>query len=109
KKFCYSPMNENESMSFVGEPTPRLYLLKGGLYQENDNALEECLAAIDSYARTMAAVEKLPPEQRSVIELYANGWTYAEIAELQGLPAGTVRSRLHYARKKLEVLRNESN
>lgn len=52
------------------------------------------------------AIEKLSPDQRSVIVL--REWqemSYEEIAETLGLQVGTVMSRLFYARKKLgEIL-----
>ncbi|NBS51681.1 MAG: sigma-70 family RNA polymerase sigma factor [Spartobacteria bacterium] len=52
-----------------------------------------------------AALQKLPPDQRSVVEakLY-HGKTLALIAEEQGLPLNTVASRLRYS---LDKLRNE--
>ena len=47
--------------------------------------------------------DRLKPEQRAVIVLhYYSGFTAAEIAQMLGIPAGTARSRLHYA---IEVLR----
>ncbi len=52
-----------------------------------------------------AALQKLPPDQRSVIEAKLfHGKTLAIIAEEQGLPLNTVASRLRYS---LDKLRNE--
>jgi len=50
------------------------------------------------------AFRKLPVDQRSVFVLhhYA-GLPLAEIAETIGVPAGTVRSRLHYATRSLRA------
>jgi RNA polymerase sigma-70 factor (ECF subfamily) len=49
------------------------------------------------------AIEGLGPDQREVIHLrFAAGLSYAEIAEMLGVPVGTVRSRLH---RGLETLR----
>jgi RNA polymerase sigma-70 factor (ECF subfamily) len=40
--------------------------------------------------------------QREVVLLHdLEGWKHREIANLLGMPPGTVRSHLHYARKKL--------
>ncbi|MGH8560100.1 MAG: RNA polymerase sigma factor [Methylococcales bacterium] len=48
------------------------------------------------------ALDVLSPEQRAVIELtYYQGLHYSEIAELMGCPENTVKTRMHYARKKL--------
>ena len=56
-------------------------------------------------SRIRLAMEKLPPDQRAVISLYATGdLTYGEIAETLGVPIGTVMSRLFHARKKLAAL-----
>lgn len=55
--------------------------------------------------RLRAAVETLPPEQRTVFSLYAAGdLTYGEIAEILGVPPGTVMSRLYHARRRLREL-----
>jgi RNA polymerase sigma-70 factor (ECF subfamily) len=52
----------------------------------------------------------LPPEQREVVVLKSYGeLTFAEIAELSGVPEATVKSRYRYAVLKLaEVLRERS-
>lgn len=46
-------------------------------------------------------------EHQEVLLLYANGLTYQEIAHMVGLKVGTVRSRVHYARKKAHKLIEE--
>jgi RNA polymerase sigma-70 factor (ECF subfamily) len=58
-----------------------------------DNALDDEVAS---------AIESLPEEFRTVIILCdIEGFTYEEIAEFIDCPIGTVRSRLHRARKLL--------
>ena len=48
------------------------------------------------------ALEDLTPVQREVVLLHdLEGWKHREIAEQLGLPSGTVRSHLHFARKAL--------
>ena len=48
------------------------------------------------------AFDKLPPEQRTMLWLReVEGQSYAELAEVLGIPEGTVRSRLFAARKAL--------
>ncbi len=45
-----------------------------------------------------AALAKLSPEHRDAVLLHeVEGLTYDEVAEVLGVPAGTVKSRLHYA------------
>ena len=49
-----------------------------------------------------AAVQSLPPEQRTAIELaYFGGRTYREIAELTGVPQGTANGRLRLGLARL--------
>lgn len=68
--------------------------------------------------RLRRAIESLPPDQRAVFALYATGdVTYGEIAEMLGVPIGTVMSRLYHARRRLHemlpdlapVIRNGEN
>lgn len=49
------------------------------------------------------ALARLGPDTRQTFVLFAEAeLSYKEIAECQGLPIGTVMSRLHYARQKLQ-------
>lgn len=55
--------------------------------------------------RLLTALATLPEERREVVLLHdLEGWTHREIAERMDLPAGTVRSHLHLARKALRAL-----
>lgn len=50
---------------------------------------------VEAARETIAALE---PVQREILDLrFAQGLSYAEIAEALGIPIGTVRSRLHHA------------
>ncbi len=54
------------------------------------------------------AVSRLTAEHRQIITLvHFRGLRLAEIAELTGLPVGTVKSRLHYASKSLRLSLDE--
>jgi RNA polymerase sigma-70 factor (ECF subfamily) len=51
------------------------------------------------------AMEKLPAEQRAAIIFKdVEGLSYQEMAEAMGCSIGTVMSRLHYGRKKMQEL-----
>jgi len=53
--------------------------------------------------RLAAAIEELPDAARQTLLLReVDGLSYAEIAEAQAIPRGTVMSRLHYARRRLQ-------
>ncbi len=48
------------------------------------------------------ALDALPAEQRLVVALFAvDGLRHTEIAEILGIPEGTVWSRLHQGRKAI--------
>ncbi|HVL68148.1 MAG TPA: sigma-70 family RNA polymerase sigma factor [Vicinamibacterales bacterium] len=52
--------------------------------------------------RVAAAIEQLPAREREVLALKEfEGLAYREIAELVGIPVGTVMSRLYSARQRL--------
>lgn len=81
-----------------------------GLHEEN-NGLEPGTEADPAQGlnrqdlrRTLdAALNRLTPITRETFILFAEGGlSYKEIAELQAVPIGTIMSRLHYARHKLQ-------
>ncbi len=47
-------------------------------------------------------VNALPKEYRVPFAMYVSGFKYREIADKLGLPLGTVKSRIHFTRKKLK-------
>ena len=49
-------------------------------------------------------VRKLPINQRKVLVLHAAGFGHGEIARFTGSNEGTVKSRLHYARKRAQEM-----
>jgi RNA polymerase sigma-70 factor, ECF subfamily len=56
-----------------------------------------------------AALSRIRPEYREcVVVRYQEGLTHPEIAEILGLPAGTVKTHLHRARKELADILAES-
>jgi RNA polymerase sigma-70 factor (ECF subfamily) len=56
-----------------------------------------------------AALSRIRPEYRECVVLpYREGLTHPEIAEILGLPAGTVKTHLHRARKELADILAES-
>ena len=61
-----------------------------------------CVAQSDTNALLLRAIVRLPPDQRVTLMLRAwEGLAYDEIAAATDVPVGTVRSRLHTARRTL--------
>jgi RNA polymerase sigma-70 factor (ECF subfamily) len=57
----------------------------------------------------MGLLNQLPPPQRSVVLLhFVEDFSVEQIAEITDTPAGTVKSRLHYAKKALRRRMEES-
>lgn len=55
--------------------------------------------------RLTEALNTLPQRQRAVIVLHdVEGYKHAEIGKMLGIPEGTARSDLHYARSQLRLL-----
>jgi RNA polymerase sigma-70 factor, ECF subfamily len=73
---------------------------------DREGASPEELAGQGELASAMsAALSRLRPEYREVVVLrYQEGLTQPEIAQMLGLPAGTVKTYLHRARKELAEL-----
>lgn len=70
----------------------------------------ECIEALERFEALDRAISDLPDYQRIMILLYhTQGQSYEEIAQIVGLPIGTVKSRLNRARlalkEKLEPVR----
>ncbi len=56
----------------------------------------------------MRSLDQLPPPQRSVLLLhFVEDFSIEQIAEITGAAPGTVKSRLHYAKKTLKKLMEE--
>lgn len=52
----------------------------------------------------LAAINSFSDEYRIPFSMHVAGYKYNEIAEKMGLPLGTVKSRIFFARKKLQSL-----
>lgn len=77
-----------------------------------DAELDERISFPDAWEETWrseqssqvrAALMRIPPEQRMVIELaYFQGWTHTEIAEGCQIPLGTVKARMRLGLNRLK-------
>ena len=63
---------------------------------------EKAAELVELQERLVTALRRLPEVQREIVLLHdLEGWPHREIAEHLGIPSGTVRSHLHFARKSL--------
>ncbi|HEY8297227.1 MAG TPA: sigma-70 family RNA polymerase sigma factor [Candidatus Baltobacteraceae bacterium] len=70
---------------------------------------EQSAIASDEARRLRSAIAALPEKYRTVITLYhLQGKQYDEIAEVLGLPMGTVKTHLFRAKEQLRRILNES-
>ena len=78
------------------DTTDNLYLLNLG-----ESSVE---SPEDSYgaAEISKAIKEFPAEYRIPFSMHVQGYKYNEIAEKMELPLGTVKSRIFFARKKLQ-------
>ncbi|MDE6076955.1 MAG: RNA polymerase sigma factor, partial [Muribaculaceae bacterium] len=49
-----------------------------------------------------SAIQEFSEDYRIPFTMYVQGYKYSEIAEHMGLPLGTVKSRIFFARKRLQ-------
>lgn len=88
-----------------------MYRKKGREVQDVDGAFSARLAVVGGQeshvdlADFRAALATLPDEQReALVMIGASGLSYDEVAEIAGVPVGTVKSRVNRARAKLAAL-----
>ena len=81
-----------------------------GAVVDRESASPEQAAQQGELANAMAAaLSRIRPEYREVVVLrYQEGLTHPEIAEILGLPSGTVKTHLHRARKELAEILSEA-
>ncbi len=71
---------------------------------------EQAVIKKETVAILRRALKELPFDDREIITLqHFRNMSYDEIAQLLGIPKGTVMSRLYYARKKLATLMRLKN
>lgn len=76
--------------------------VRGEREPEEPLTLPDPAEAVEREGRVLSALAKLPPGQREVVVLaFYEGLSYREIARLLGVPEGTVKSRMHLAKRKL--------
>jgi RNA polymerase sigma-70 factor, ECF subfamily len=81
-----------------GHP-PVLHLLP-----DDDGAIDRSIGAVADRDQLERAFRSLSSDQRAAVVLhYYRDPTLREIADVLGVPIGTIRSRLHYARRSIRA------
>jgi RNA polymerase sigma-70 factor, ECF subfamily len=89
--------------------TPMLPFDEASIEAAIGEAEDETDWTAEDVERVRAALDRLPPEQREVLVLqFVEDMNYEQIAALIACPVGTVRSRIHYAKRALRSALDES-
>lgn len=83
--------------STIFDSTPNEYLLN-----LNQGAVSNEAVAGINLKEVQKAIHGLPEIFRNPFLLYFDGYKYNEIADMLGEPLGTIKSRIHFARKLLK-------
>ena len=81
----------------IFDNTPNDYLL-----DYNQQTISNRAEGVLSMKGIQAAIHNLPHIFRNPFMLYFEGYKYHEIAEMLAEPLGTIKSRIHFARKLLK-------
>jgi RNA polymerase sigma factor (sigma-70 family) len=93
---CYSWLQKNRPAELMTE-------FDEELHQHPAPTPETLATQADERQRLLRALESLPPRSREVLVLRElEGCSYQEIAEIAGIPIGTVMSTLSRARGRLQ-------
>jgi RNA polymerase sigma factor (sigma-70 family) len=84
--------------STIFDSTPNEFLLN----QHQGAVANEAITAIN-LKEVQRAIYHLPAIFRNPFLLYFDGYKYHEIAGMLGEPLGTIKSRIHFARKLLKT------
>ena len=107
---CYDELRSQQRYEEVGlddEPVALRVSFTGAADQPHPEDMTHWLLL---HLEVREAMERLPETQREALILYSEfDMRYAEIAEATNVSVGTVKSRLHYAKKTLrQLLRPET-
>ena len=95
---CYTRMKREGKQELVDEFDEEIHTREGDAVTPETLLIEQADAQL-----LQGALEKLPPEFREAIVLRElEGLSYKEMADVAGVPVGTIMSRLARARARLE-------
>ena len=80
------------------------------IFADSPRTPEETASTNENHAKLLNAIERLSDDRRIVLVMVEwNGMSGTEVAEVLGVPVGTVWRRLHEARKELRNTLGEQN
>ena len=86
------------------KPGPEVVELDEQLADDGDVSIERALAGVEDAERLQQCLDGLSDEHRQVMHLaFVEDLPYGEIAEVAGVPVGTVKTRMFHARKLLKL------
>lgn len=95
-------MSDSETLEWMVETRGALGAGEGRAHEEGPG---EHLERIELRRAVARAIDQLPDGARETLVLReVEGLSYAEIAEILAIPKGTVMSRLHYARRRVQLV-----
>ncbi len=93
----------NRATRRVQPPTVQTEVLEGAVSAERRSDPLDALIARERAKKLWEGLEKLKPlDRETLVAFYINGQTLAEMAEAVDAPIGTIKRRLHTARKRLK-------
>jgi RNA polymerase sigma-70 factor (ECF subfamily) len=99
KNIFINDYRRNSKRKQINDSTPNDYFVNlSDLYSQEspDDVLGE--------KEILKVIAEFPSEFRVPFEMYMQGYQYQEIADEMGIPLGTVKSRIFFARKRLQKL-----
>ena len=88
--------------NLIIDQTPNNYYINSG-----DRTVDNDGESHVTFKELIALVDRLPEDFRVPFMMAYQGYKYDEIAEQLGSPLGTIKSRIFFARKKLQKMYDE--
>jgi len=99
---CYDELRAQGRYETISVDDERVESEVSTLVANEDRQPEEATRWLLLYTQVQEAIDQLPEPQRQALLLYTVAdLSYAEIAEATGVSIGTVKSRLHHAKRNL--------